>query len=669
MEVRLPNGQVASFPDSMPRGEVKAYIAFKFPDAGIKYDPNDLLRAQIRVQQEKNAAGRDQPQVEGNAARSSLPGPIGQFQDMSSAFQRGAMEGMTGNLSDEMFAGAAAPFDAMARAAQGQGFDVGRSFGDIYSGSNERRQQQMALNPDAATAGNITGALVLGKSLGGLSPTARATTPLGMGAMGALEGGAYGALYGIGGAEGSLPERAVQALPEAGLGALAGGGLGYTIGALGPRISQEARAINRGMAADRIDPASIQSRINAINPNAAVLADLGPNLQGQAAALATLPGPASRIVNDTLLARRVGANERVRGGVSDILGEPPSVSGVTAEIDAQRQLINRQYEPVFRAKSLSDDPFTDITPIYDSVRTRVSQLPNGETKTALQGVLRRLTDDAGAPIRDPQMIMAVRHDLDGLINAIDTNNTVKGALKTIRRELDQTLGQSVPGLKDIDAQFAEAARQGDAFEQGRNVLGTGQNALDPIDLIEQMKSASSGQNFRLSQGARAEINRIIGTKANDRVALQGIIRGDGSWNAQKLRSVFGEEKANRLMALVDSEATMAATENLATSGSRTQVLKAGQEDFAIRQAPSVMREALNFQYGNAAARVADAALGGALAARREGVNKNVASLLMGQELPPQVQQEIARLTFGLPLQQREAIAAAIVAGSSGNVGR
>jgi hypothetical protein len=664
VDVRLPDGKVAAFPETMPRGEIKAFIAFKYPDAGIKYDPNDLLRAQIRFQNAKNQASGPQPQVENNPVRSSLPGPIGQFQDMSSAFQRGAIEGMTGNMSDELFAGAVAPIDATVRAAQGQPFDIGDSFGDLYAGSSTRRQQEMALNPQAAGAGNLTGALVLGKSLGGLSPTSLGTTPLRMGALGALEGGAYGALYGIGGAEGNVGERAVQALPEIGMGVLTGGAVGYGAGALGPRISNEARTINRGLAADQIDPSSIQARINAINPDAAVLADLGPNLQGQAAALATTPGPASRVVNEALTARRLGANERVRTGVSDILGDPPTVSGVTAEIDAQRKLINQQYEPVFRAKALSPDPFTDITPIYNSVQTRLTQLPNGETKSALTGVLRRLTDDAGNAIRDPQMVMAVRQDLDGIINSAETNNTVKGALRTIRRELDDALGTSVPGLKDIDAQFAEVARQGETFEQGRNVLGTGQNAIDPVDLIEQMKGASTGQNVRLSQGTRAEINRIIGTKANDRVALQGIIRGDGSWNAQKLRTLFGEEKANRLMALVDSEATMAATENLATSGSRTQVLKAGQDDFAIRQSPSIMHDALDLRFGNVAARMADNVLGGALAARREVVNENVAKMLMDQGIPPQIQQEIARLTFGLPANQRQAIAAAIAGGVS-----
>lgn len=661
VDVRLPDGRVASFPDTMPREQIKAVIGSKFPEAGIQYNPSDLLRAQIRQQTDAQTESRPQPQVSGNPSASSLPGPIGQFQDMSSAFQRGAMEGMTANFSDELFAGAAAPIDAVVRASQGQPFDLGQSYNDIYAGSSDRREQLTSLNPEAAGAGDLTGALVLGSRLGGLSPMGRTANPWAMAGLGAAEGAVYGGLYGFGGAEGGFGERSMQALPDAGVGALTGGGIGYTVGALGPRISQEAQAINRGLQADRIDPASVQARISAIDP-AAVLADIGPNMQGQAAALATLPGPASNIVADALLTRRSGANERVRAGVDDILGEAPVLSQVATEIDAQRQAVNKLYEPVFLEKALSGDPLTDISPIISDIDTHIKRT-TGESRAMLERIKGSLVDANGAPISDPRILLSIRHDLDGM-RSESMNNTMKGLLGEYRRKLDETLGASVPGLKDIDAQFGEIAGQADALEQGRTIMDSGRNAIDPADLIEQMKGASEGQNFRLSQGARAEINRIIGTKANDRVALQGIIKGDGSWNEQKLRSVFGDEKADRLMALVDSEATMAATENLATSGSRTQVLKAAQEDFAIKPNPSIMREALNFQYGNAAARVADALLGGSIAARREGANANVARALMARELSPQMQQEIARLTFGLPPIQRDAVAAALAAQGS-----
>lgn len=673
VDVRLPDGRIASFPDDMPREEIKSFIGWKFPDAGIQVDNSALLMALIRNQNAK-APERAQPQTTNNPMASSLPGFLGDFQNTSSAFQQGAIEGMTANFSNEIQAAALAPFDAIGRSlTQGAPFDVGQSYNDIYTAGNERAQQAQALNPAAAGTGNVTGALVLGQRLGGLSPMGRVSNPWAMGTLGAIEGGLYGGLYGFGGEEGDAGSRFAAAARDAGPGALIGGGLGFGVGALSQPISQEAQRIARGLEADRIDPASIPARIAAIDPHAAVIGDLGPNLQAQTAAIATLPGQGSQTVSQALLARRQGANERIRTGVDEALGPSSSIPRLTTALDAERQAINTQYEPVFLQKALSSDPTVDISNVLSSLDTQI-KTTTGETRAALEAARKTLLDANGNLITDPRLIMSARRDLDGVIGA-QTNRTIQGQLGDLRKRLDSTLGPQVPGLKDIDAQFSENARQLESLEQGRTILDTGRNAIDPADLIAQMKGASVGQNLQLSQGARAEINRIIGTKANDRVALQGIVRGDGSWNEQKLRTVFGDEAANRLMSIIDGEATMAATESLATAGSRTQVVKAAQDEYAPKADPSVVREALNFQYGNAGARVADALLGGAVARSREAMVDRAAQALMAQGLSPQMQAQISRIRGGLPqnamfgpngefLIGRDAIAAALVAGAS-----
>lgn len=657
VDVRLPDGRVARFPDDMPREEIRSFISSKFPEAAPTpvQNPEDILRGQIVAQRERDAAAKPVASVEGNPYASSLPGPLGQFQNTSSAFQQGAIEGMTANFSNELASAAIAPFDAMGRAVQGQGFDVGQSYNDIYAAGNDRAANLQALNPDASGAGHVTGGLVLGQRLGGLSPIGRATTPMRMAGLGALEGGIYGAAYGYGGAEGNFGERAVAAGPEAAIGTVAGGLIGYGAGRLTQPVSEEARILNRGLTADGIDPMTVNSRINALDPNSAVLADLGPNLQGQSAAIATLPGPGSRTVVDALTARRTGANDRIRTSVAEALGNPNRVSEVVGELDTNRQAVNQLYEPIFRAKALSNDPFMDAAPIVTAVD---NMIPNvvGKTRTKVENVRNMLIDPTtGAPTNDPQVIMAVRQELDGMIGA-ETNTTTQKVLGDLRKAIDIDLGAAVPGLKDVDAQFAEIARQGESLEQGGMLLNDGKTAIDPADLIEQMLTATPGQNFRLSQGAKAEVNRIIGTKANDRVALRGIVRGDGSWNEQKLRAVLGDDAADQLMAIIDREATMAATENLATSGSRTQVLKAAQDDFSAPRS-SIAREALNFQYGNAAARMADNVLGGAISARREGVTSNVAQALMARQLTPEMERQLVRIQLGLPANERAFISA------------
>jgi len=641
--VKLPNGQNVRFPDDMPMEEIKALIASKFPEEVAARQASSAVTADTLMNLAREQFTPDpaaQPQVEGNPYASSLPGPLGQFQNSSRAFQGGMIEGATGNLSNEITSGIMAPFDAAGAAMQGNGFDVGRSFNNIYAQGQEQAAGSRALNPELYNRGNLTGAVTLGGGLGSLA--SRATSPLATALLGGLEGGLYGAVYGAGGAEGN--ERLSQALQQAGWGAAGGSLLGGVAGAMQQPISQEARLINRGLKGDGIDPAAIPGQTANLGP-AGIVGDLGPNLQAQTAAIATIPGRGSQKVSAALGGRRAAANERIKNDVTGALGTPPRLSQVAGEIDDARKVINQQYEPVFRAKALSDDPFVDVSPLVNALDNRLSQTV-GETKAAVQKVRNLLTDENGAPIQDPQMVMAVRQELDGMIGS-ETNRTIKSALVEARKEIDRTLGQSVPGLKQVDAQFAEISDQGAALERGGDVLRTDKGAIDPADLVDEMITNTTGQNMRLDQGVRAEINRIIGTNANDRVALRNIVRGEGSWNADKLKTILGEERADALMRIIDREATMAATENLATSGSRTQVLKAAQEEIAGKTGdPSVMREALNFQYGNAAARLSDKLLGGALARRREGVVSNVADVLLGQGLSPKMSAEIARLNNG-----------------------
>jgi len=650
VDVRLPDGRVARFPDTMPREEIKAFVSFKFPDQAPKATPNDTLMALTRMQTANDQGPA--PFVEGNEFASSLPGPLGQFQNSTSALQSGFIEGATGNLSNEIFSALGTPFETAALAAQGKGIDPGQAFNNLYEYGTKQSQGQTALNPSLANRGNLMGSAILGKSLGAFSP--RATTPLGMAGLGALEGAGYGAVYGFGGAEGN--DRYLAALKDAGIGALSGGAIGYGAGALTQPVSQESRILAKALEADRIDPAAIPQRVSALGPSGMV-ADIGPTLQGQTAAIATLPGQGANDIVDALSARRAGANDRIRKDVAGALGPSDRVSQVLSDLDIERKIVNQDYEPVFRAKALSDNPFMDAQPIVKAIDDVVPRVVGG-TRSDIERIKGWLIDPTtGVATKDPQIVMAVRQELDGLINK-ETNTTTAAVLGDLRKAIDADLAMNVPGLKAVDSDFQEVARQKDALERGGMLLNDGKTAINPTDLSDDLVKMSDGQKLRLTQGARAEIERIIGTSANDRVKLRDIIRGEGSWNYDKLRSLFGDEKARSLLDIVEREATMAATENLATSGSRTQVLKAAQDDIVGQTSKrGAVQEALNFQYGNAAAKVADALLGGVGQARRSAVMNSVAQALMSPGLNPRMLTEITRLMSGASKNESGVIAA------------
>ncbi|MET3522062.1 hypothetical protein [Mesorhizobium abyssinicae] len=152
------------------------------------------------------------------------------------------------------------------------------------------------------------------------------------------------------------------------------------------------------------------------------------------------------------------------------------------------------------------------------------------------------------------------------------------ALQTARQAIDDELRATVPGIKEVDAKFAELARQKDAVQRGQTVLSSGREAPRPEELADEFRQGALPQGLhvgpsavplRLREGARAEIERIVGTNANDRVALQRLIKGEGDWNRARLSTLFGSDKAKTIIDLLDRERLFNDTSNIVTRNSET----------------------------------------------------------------------------------------------------
>jgi len=407
------------------------------------------------------------------------------------------------------------------------------------------------------------------------------------------------------------------------------------------------------LVADQLDeagyttPTAINAGLEALGPSA-VLGDLTPRLQARVGAIATTPGPGQDIVIDAMRQRLASANPRIRQTVEDIFGPEPIPSVVGEEIAAAKTAANAGYPPVLREKALSDNYLYDAAPLFSALD---EQVPNfvGETRTNISRVRDMLINPAtGELTTDPQVILAVRHELDGMIDGMTGaqggNRTTVAALRDMRRLVDNDLAQQVPGIKWVDAAKAEASRAGEAFETGRTVLSGGANPMHPRDLdltldalrgpagtaVGPRRSAGQGP-LRLSQGTLSKIYEAIGTTANDRVALKQLLKGEGSWNREKLASVFGEAKARKLIDLLDAEATMATTENLAIGNSKTEMLRSAKEGIEARPRDAGVIENLgNLRVGSAAAKGADYALGGFLHRQQMERNRAIAEALMSR---------------------------------------
>lgn len=497
-------------------------------------------------------------------------------------------------------------------------------------------------SPVEATAGQVFGTVAPLAVAGMPAAGARVLGQAGGLASRTLFGGGSG--YAIAGADAlARGDTLEEAGEKAKLGAALGGALpvaerlaGVVFKALtGKALDPAETALARAIQDDGIPLDQLQRRIDELGPEA-VLADLGPNLQRQAGALASLPGQAQKLVRSALMDRAAGTNRRIIADVDATLGPAPVPSKIAADIRAGQQALSPDYEAAFQGAQAVDT--TDLALDLDSLAVRL----RGPAQRAVKQV-REMLNVTGVPDAldpDPYTLLQTRHAIDGLLDG-EVNKTVIGALAEARRQVDSLLTEAVPGIKQVDAKFAELARQNEALGRGQQLLDSGRTAVRPAELSDEMATATDGVKLRLSQGARAEIERIIGTTANDLNALKTALKGDGSWNRERLALLFGPEKADRLLHILERERTFAATNDIVTRNSETAARTASQQEVNtgdIGQPRGITIPDLLLMAAQKTANVG-------ARTRRSSTNAKIAEALMSRRLAPQtlgaVEQAIA----------------------------
>ena len=63
----------------------------------------------------------------------------------------------------------------------------------------------------------------------------------------------------------------------------------------------------------------------------------------------------------------------------------------------------------------------------------------------------------------------------------------------------------------------------------------------PARFEHEFTQLTPGEQIAFAKGSRGEIERKLGTKANDLQALRSELQGEGGWNTDKLATVHGRE--------------------------------------------------------------------------------------------------------------------------------
>lgn len=487
-----------------------------------------------------------------------------QMSRVGSALDKGvrlAANGMTFGLADK-FAGG---MDALTGRAPS--YDAGVR---VQRGETQAIRDA---NPGAAAAAEAAGGLVGGAGLlkSGVTLAGRVGAGMLPRVLGyGVEGGAYGAAHGAGNTYSERIADYIEAAKNGGTtGALIGGGLPlagstasglYRTGAafLGPRVEGASRGASAMLrAAAQADEAGLQRIVSGEAHPDTMLVDAGPAMLGLGQGSATGTGGGRTKLVNNLRTRDDNTGQRLAEALDTNLGPAPVPSRIEANLNGSRAQVAQDYEP-----ALANARAVNTQPLADQLDTLAVNLRGPEQRAVRQ--VREMLDIPGAPGNldpHPRALLSTRQAIDGML-ATETNPQVVRQLAAARAAVDDELGRAVPGIKDIDAQFAELSRQSTALQRGSQVLDGGKTAIRPVELADEIAQGALPQGtqigpsaapVRLREGTRAEIDRLVGTNINDLNALERKIGTPQDWNSQKLETVFGEGPvANVAKALMDN---------------------------------------------------------------------------------------------------------------------
>lgn len=547
----------------MPTFEITA------PD-GKTYDIEgpDARGALAALQKHLGAAS---PPVDSGAMPSTMEGMAGPVQagpDLGEQFNkvgrklddwaRLAANGATFGLADK-FAGG---MDALTGRAPS--YDAGVKTNRAATQDVRNRLPESAVVEGAGGLGGGLGLMRSGLTLAGRVGPQLLPRVLGYGA----EGAAYGAAHGAGNTYSENPKDYLNAAKQgATAGALIGGGLPvagasagglYRTGAafLGPRVegaSRGASAMLRGAA--QADEAGLRG-LPGMGPNA-MLVDAGPAMLGLGQGAGTGTGAGRSMLVDALRTRDAGTGGRLATALDENLGRAPVPSHVEAGLAGARQELAPAYQQVFQGARPVD------TSLLAERLNAIAVAERGPAQRAARQVREMLNDPVATREldRNPASLLNTRQAIDGMIaNEVDPN-TVR-VLTQARQAVDVELANAVPGIKAVDAQFAELSRQSAGLQRGGQVLDSGKTAIRPVELADEMTQGALPQGemigpsaapMRLRQGTRAELDRLVGTNVNDLNTLERKIGTPQDWNSQKLGTIFGDEaRDNVTKALMDN---------------------------------------------------------------------------------------------------------------------
>lgn len=525
--VTMPDGVNVQFPDDMPKEQIRGLIMQKFPDLAAKHQaasltPTQAQRSPARMIEVELPDGSiaefpdgTDPTVIKGALQKKFPPPASpanmgtnstNAQQPEATFAGGsagaaglgAADMASFGFGDELGAGLGAASEYLASKITG---DKPRSYDELLTSMRTQDQAAKESNPGSYLAGQAAGALGTGAGLarGGLSLTAnaigRGTTLPRVAAMSSVEGGLFGSAQGFGSGEGGVANR----LSNAGT----SGVQSAVVGAAAPiAMSGLSATLRRAVSPMRIAPER-QAMVDTLRNEGIELT------AGQTTGNKTLAYMESELGGGR------GADFMERQG------EQFTAAALRrAGIDANRA-----------TPEVMDQGFTQLGQQFDDLAARNAIVPDRQMVNDIRGTIRdyrslvpessrapiveNITRDILTAAQQPGGLsgaayQAARSRLDTMARAAGSDPHLSNALRSLRNNIDDTMERSITANNPADAGAWATVRN-----QYRNMLvlekaatGAGENAAAGLISPSQLRNAVVGMGRRAYARGQGDLSQL-----------------------------------------------------------------------------------------------------------------------------------------------------------------
>lgn len=439
------------------------------------------------------------------------------------------------------------------------------------------------------------------------------------------------------------------------------------------------KQVERELMAQGMTPEEAGARMKELGVGT-TYADTGGNTQQLTQQIQARGGKGRGIISGELKAREKGANQRLEADIVEAVGPEQQRTTIMKALEDRKEALGPDYEAAHAAQTQP----VNTQSILDNIDTDLANVKSAPLRAKMKQVRDSLhimdKEGVASPHLDPSSegLHNARKAIDGMMydqtgRPKDIGADEARILSGYRKQIDEALGTSTP-IKEVDAQYHQIGKEERALGEGEKLFDTTRGTASPTEFKTTFDAMTPGEQQHLLSGVNLETWRQVGINANDRVTLQKVLKGEGKWNFEKLGSVIGMDKTQKLAQALEREKVWKDTYNRVIENSKTAETQGGKRqslaEAVVNATPEVL--AMTAVGGPQAGAVTAAAkmrqqLAAMLAGGSEKLDADTARLLMSQD-PEQMVQLAQFLKRDKGAVLPSAIGGAIMGGAGGGGG-